>query len=94
MEVEFAEELKKIKTSIAYYQDEQLKTLNLIYLKMKGDLDRSQVKIATLEAENRYNQKLSEDIKQLKTKLNTYQLLFWGFVVALTISFMVYFILT
>ena len=54
MEVELAEKLKEIQQGIEINQNKQIKILNQLFTSAKEVLDRDRVKIATLEADNRY----------------------------------------
>ena len=72
MEAEFAEKLKEIQQGIDSNQKKQLTVLNQIFTKSKEVIDRDKVKIATLEADNRYYARLSEDVVELKKQLKNY----------------------
>ena len=90
MEVELAEKLNEIQKSIADSQTRQTKMLNQILSLLTDYISNDVRRIANLEAENRYNKKVIEDMDQIKASLKTYKTLFWGFVAALIISIMVY----
>lgn len=94
MEAEFAEKLSEIKRSIDDSYIKQTKMLNQTLNLVTDYITQDLKKIVSLEAENRYNKRLSDDIEQLKNKLRTYQFLFWGFVVAIIVSIMFYLWLT
>ena len=90
LEVELAEKLNEIQKSIADSQTRQTKMLNQILSLLTDYISNDVRRIANLEAENRYNKKVIEDMDQIKASLKTYKTLFWGFVAALIISIMVY----
>ena len=92
MEAEFAEKLKEIQQGIDSNQKKQLTVLNQIFTKTKEVIDGDKVKIATLEADNRYYSRLSEDIVELRKQLKTYKKLFWGTIGSL-ISVLILFLL-
>ena len=94
MEVEFAEALKKIQAGIEDNQKKQLNVLNQLFTYAKEVLDRDRVKIASLEADNRYYSRLSEDVAELKKQLKTYKKLFWGTIGSLTFLLIVFLLLT
>lgn len=94
MEVELAEKLTEIQKSIEASQYKQTNLLNQTLHCLTDYINHDKIKIASLEAECRYNKRLSDDIEQLKNKLNTYQFLFWGVVAAIIISIMFYLWLT
>ena len=94
MEAEFAEALKKIQEGIEDNQKKQLNVLNQIFTKSKEVIDRDKVRIASLEADNRYYSRLSEDVAELKKQLKTYKKLFWGTIGSLTVLLIVFLLLT
>lgn len=94
MEAEFAEKLKEIQQGIDSNQKKQLTVLNQIFTKSKEVIDRDKVKIATLEADNRYYARLSEDVVELKKQLKNYKRLFWGTIGSLTVLLIVFLLLT
>ena len=94
MEAEFADALKKIQAGIEDNQKKQLNVLNQIFTKAKEVIDGDKVKIATLEADNRYYSRLSEDVVELKKQLKTYKKLFWGTIGSLTVLLIVFLLLT
>ena len=57
-------------------------------------MDRDRVKIATLEADNRYFAKLSDDNKALKKQLKIYKRLFYGIIASLTALLIIFLLLT
>ena len=94
MEVEFAEALKKIQAGIEDNQKKQLNVLNQLFTYAKEVLDRDRVKIASLEADNRYYSRLSEDVAELKKQLKTYKRMFWSTIGTLTIVLILYLLIT
>lgn len=94
MEVELAEKLKEIQQGIDSNQKKQLTVLNQIFTKAKEVIDEDKVKIATLEADNRYYSRLSEDVVGLKKQLKTYKKLFWGTIGTITIVLILYLLIT
>lgn len=94
MEAEFADALKKIQAGIEDNQKKQLNVLNQIFTKSKEVIDRDKVKIATLEADNRYYSRLSGDIVDLKKQLKKYKLLFWGTIGSLAFLLILYLLIT
>ena len=94
MEVEFAEALKKIQAGIEDNQKKQLNVLNQLFTYAKEVLDRDRVKIASLEADNRYYARLSEDIVDLRKQLKKYKRLFLGTIGTLTIVLILYLLIT
>lgn len=94
MEAEFADALKKIQAGIEDNQKKQLNVLNQIFTKAKEVIDGDKVKIATLEADNRYYSRLSEDVAELRKQLKTYKKLFWGTIGSLTVLLIVFLLLT
>lgn len=94
MEAEFAEKLKEIQQGIDSNQKKQLTVLNQIFIKAKEVIDRDKVRIASLEADNRYYARLSEDVVELKKQLKNYKRLFWGTIGSLTVLLIVFLLLT
>ena len=94
MEAEFAEALKKIQEGIEDNQKKQLNVLNQIFTKSKEVIDRDKVRIASLEADNRYYSRLSEDVAELKKQLKTYKRMFWSTIGTLTIVLILYLLIT
>lgn len=94
MELELYEKLNEIQKSIADSQTRQTKLLNQTLSLLTDYINHDLKKIVSLESDNRYNKRLSDDIEQLKNKLRTYQFLFWGFVVVIIVSIMFYLWLT
>ena len=94
MEVEFAEALKKIQAGIEDNQKKQLNVLNQLFTYAKEVLDRDRVKIASLEADNRYYSRLSADVAELKKQLKTYKRMFWSTIGTLTIVLILYLLIT
>lgn len=94
MEAEFAEKLSEIKRSIDDSQARQTRMLNQTLSLLTDYINHDVKKIVSLESDNRYNQKVLEDMDQLKTSLKTYKTLFWGLAAALMISVIIYLILT
>ena len=94
MEVELAEKLKEIQQGIEINQNKQIKILNQLFTSAKEVLDRDRVKIATLEADNRYYAKLSDDNDALKKQLKIYKRLFFGTIVSLTVILIIFLLLT
>ena len=94
MEVEFAEALKKIQAGIEDNQKKQLNVLNQLFTYAKEVLDRDRVKIASLEADNKYYARLSEDIVDLRKQLKKYKMLFLGTIGTLTIVLILYLLIT
>ena len=94
MEVELAEKLKEIQQGIETYQIKQTKILNQLFTSAKDVMDRDRVKIATLEADNRYFAKLSDDNEALKKQLKIYKRLFYGIIASLTALLIIFLLLT
>ena len=94
MEAEFAEKLKEIQQGIDSNQKKQLTVLNQIFTKSKEVIERDKVKIATLEADNRYYARLSEDVVELKKQLKNYKKLFWGTIGTLIFVLILFLLLT
>ena len=94
MEAEFADALKKIQAGIEDNQKKQLNVLNQIFTKAKEVIDGDKVKIATLEADNRYYSRLSDDNEALKKQLKIYKRLFFGTIVSLTVILIIFLLLT
>ena len=94
MEVELANKLNEIQQEIDANQKKQLTVLNQLFTKAKEVIDGDKVKIATLEADNRYYSRLSEDVVELKKQLKTYKKLFWGTIGSLTVLLIVFLLLT
>ena len=94
MEAEFADALKKIQAGIEDNQKKQLNVLNQLFTSAKEVLDRDRVKIASLEADNRYYSRLSEDVAELKKQLKTYKRMFWSTIGTLTIVLILYLLIT
>ena len=94
MEAEFAEKLKEIQQGIETNQNKQTKILNQLFTSAKDVMDRDRVKIATLEADNRYFAKLSDDNEALKKQLKIYKRLFYGIIVSLTLIMFTILLLT
>lgn len=93
MEAEFAEKLKEIQQGIEANQNKQTKILNQLFTLAKEVIDRDKVKIATLEADNRYYSRLSEDVVELKKQLKNYKRMFWGTIGSLTVLLIVFLLL-
>ena len=94
MEAEFADALKKIQAGIEDNQKKQLNVLNQIFTKAKEVIDGDKVKIATLEADNRYYSRLSDDNEALKKQLKIYKRLFFGTIASLTAILIIFLLLT
>ena len=94
MEAEFADALKKIQAGIEDNQKKQLNVLNQIFTKAKEVIDGDKVKIATLEADNRYYSRLSDDNEALKKQLKIYKRLFYGIIASLTALLIIFLLLT
>ena len=94
MEVELAEALKKIQAGIEDNQKKQLIALNQIFTKAKEVIERDKVKIANLEADNRYYSRLSEDVAELKKQLKNYKKLFWGTIGSLITALILFLLIT
>ena len=94
MEVELDNKLNEIQQGIDSNQKKQLNVLNQIFTKAKEVIDGDKVKIATLDADNRYYSRLTEDIVDLKKQLKKYKLLFWGTISSLTVLLIVFLIIT
>lgn len=94
MEAEFAEKLKEIQQGIEINQNKQIKILNQLFTSAKEVLDCDRVKIASLEADNRYYSRLSEDVAELKKQLKTYKRMFWSTIGTLTIVLILYLLIT
>ena len=94
MEVELVNKLNEIQQEIDSNQKKQLTVLNQLFTKAKEVIDGDKVKIATLEADNRYYSRLSEDVVGLKKQLKTYKKLFWGTIGSLTVLLIVFLLLT
>ena len=94
MEVELANKLNEIQQEIDANQKKQLTVLNQLFTKAKEVIDRDKVKIATLEADNRYYAKLSDDNEALKKQLKIYKRLFFGTIVSLTVILIIFLLLT
>ena len=94
MEVELVNKLNEIQQEIDSNQKKQLTVLNQLFTKAKEVIDGDKLKIATLEADNRYYSRLSEDVVELKKQLKTYKKLFWGTMGSLTVLLIVFLLLT
>ena len=94
MEVELANKLNEIQQEIDSNQKKQLTVLNQLFTKAKEVIDGDKVKIASLEADNRYYARLSEDIVDLRKQLKKYKRLFWGTIGTLTIVLILYLLIT
>ena len=94
MEAEFADAFKKIQAGIEDNQKKQLNVLNQIFTKAKEVIDGDKVKIATLEADNRYYSRLSDDNEALKKQLKIYKRLFFGTIASLTVILIIFLLLT
>lgn len=94
MEAEFAETLKKIQAGIEDNQKKQLNVLNQIFTKSKEIIDMDKVKIATLEADNRYYARLSEDVLELKKQLKNYKRMFWGTICSIITALILFLMIT
>ena len=94
MEVELVNKLNEIQQEIDSNQKKQLTVLNQLFTKAKEVIDGDKVKIATLEADNRYYSRLSEDVAELRKQLKTYKKLFWGTIGSLTVLLIVFLLLT
>ena len=94
MEVELVNKLNEIQQEIDSNQKKQLTVLNQLFTKAKEVIDGDKLKIATLEADNRYYSRLSEDVAELKKQLKTYKKLFWGTIGSLTVLLIVFLLLT
>lgn len=94
MEAEFAEKLKEIQQGIETNQNKQIKILNQLFTSAKEVIDRDKVRIASLEADNRYYARLSEDIVDLRKQLKKYKRLFLGTIGTLTIVLILYLLIT
>ena len=94
MEVELVEKLKEIQQGIEINQNKQIKILNQLFTSAKEIIDRDKVRIASLEADNRYYARLSEDIVDLRKQLKKYNRLFWGTIGSLTVLLIVFLLLT
>ena len=94
MEVELANKLKDIQQGIESNQNKQTKILNQLFTSAKEIIDRDKVRIASLEADNRYYARLSEDIVDLKKQLKKYKLLFWGTIGSLAVLLILYLLIT
>ena len=94
MEVELVEKLKEIQQGIEINQNKQIKILNQLFTSAKEIIDRDKVRIASLEADNRYYARLSEDIVDLRKQLKKYKRLFWGTIGSLTVLLIVFLLLT
>ena len=94
MDVELVNKLNEIQQGIDSNQKKQLNVLNQIFTKAKEVIDGDKVKIATLEADNRYYAKLSDDNDALKKQLKIYKRLFFGTIVSLTVILIIFLLLT
>ena len=94
MEVELANKLNEIQQEIDSNQKKQLNVLNQIFSKAKDVIEQDKVKIATLTADNKYYERLAEDVVELKQQLRTYKLLFWGTIGTLTVLLIIFLLLT
>ena len=94
MEVELANKLNEIQQEIDSNQKKQLNILNQIFSKAKDVIEQDKVKIATLTADNKYYERLAEDVVELKQQLRTYKLLFWGTIGTLTVLLIIFLLLT
>ena len=94
MDVELVNKLNEIQQGIDSNQKKQLNVLNQIFTKAKEVIDGDKVKIATLEADNRYYAKLSDDNEALKKQLKIYKRLFFGTIASLTAILIIYLLLT
>ena len=94
MEAEFAEKLKEIQQGIETNQNKQTKILNQLFTSAKEVIDRDKVRIASLEADNKYYARLSEDIVDLRKQLKKYKMLFLGTIGTLTIVLILYLLIT
>ena len=94
MDVELVNKLNEIQQGIDSNQKKQLNVLNQLFTKAKEVIDGDKVKIATLEADNRYYAKLSDDNDALKKQLKIYKRLFFGTIVSLTVILIIFLLLT
>lgn len=94
MDVELVNKLNDIQQGIDSNQKKQLNVLNQLFTKAKEVIDGDKVKIATLEADNRYYAKLSDDNDALKKQLKIYKRLFFGTIVSLTVILIIFLLLT
>lgn len=94
MDVELVNKLNEIQQGIDSNQKKQLNFLNQLFTKAKEVIDGDKVKIATLEADNRYYAKLSDDNDALKKQLKIYKRLFFGTIASLTVILIIFLLLT
>lgn len=94
MEAEFAEKLKEIQQGIETNQNKQTRILNQLFTSAKEIIDRDKARIASLEADNRYYARLSEDVVELKKQLKNYKKLFWGTIGSLITLLIIFLLLT